>query len=555
MTQTKETGPFKGTAAPVKQRYFDPAHHVPFPLDYQLQQLVKKIKGKMASKPKEGDEYQIEELVMIDAIQRLGLEYYFQEDINAALRKWSKVEEGGHNLHDVALRFRLLRQAGYNVQADTFDNFKNEDGKFKQELCKDTKGLLSLFEASELNIPGDEILDEAAYFTWNLLKSSLSNIHENAAVIIKTTLINPHHKSLPRLTAKKELPNFETSLNFLHDCSDTQDWIKEIQDLARTDINKAQITLQSETTQISKWWKELGMAEVLEHARNEPIKWHMWSSVALPSQDMAELRVELTKAISFIYIIDDIFDVYGKLEELILFVEAVNRWEYADMNGLPNYMKICLKALFDTTAEMSKKVYINHGWNAEGYLQNVWSELCNAFLVEARWFANERLPTTDEYLKNGLVSSGVYVVFGTLFSLLGEAKHLWNAHPEIVSVTGTILRLSDDLGSAKDENQDGHDGSFLACYMNEHDGSSDEIARECVVEMISDAWKRLNEQCLSHSPFSSDLKIAFLNLARMIPVMYSYDDNHRLPVLEKHMKSLLYEETNHTLSISNVGEL
>lgn len=60
--------------------------------------------------------------------------------------------------------------------------------------------------------------------------------------------------------------------------------------------------------------------------------------------------------------------------------------------------------------------------------------------MEARWFANERLPTTEEYLKNGLVSSGVYVVFATLFSLLGEARHLWNAHPEIVSVTGTILR-------------------------------------------------------------------------------------------------------------------
>ena len=43
--------------------------------------------------------------------------------------------------------------------------------------------------------------------------------------------------------------------------------------------------------------------------------------------------------------------VYGKLEELILFVQAVNRWKYADMNGLPNY--------------------INHGWNPEGYLQNV----------------------------------------------------------------------------------------------------------------------------------------------------------------------------------------
>lgn len=265
-----------------------------------------------------------------------------------------------------------------------------------------------------------------------------------------------------------------------------------------------------------------------------------------PWPDKADLRTELTKSISFVYVIDDIFDVYGKLEEVIRFTEAVNRWEYANIIGLPDYMKICLNALFETTTEMSHKIYIKHGWNPKEFLQNAWAELCNAFLVEARWFASEHLPTTKEYLKNGVVSSGVYVVFATLFSILGEAKNvkntnIWINHPRIATMTGTLLRLWDDLGSAKDEDQDGYDGSFVACYMNEYQESSDESAREQVLGMISEAWKYLNEECLSQSPFSIDIKNALLNLARMIPIMYKYDDNHRLPSLEKHMNSLLNE--------------
>ncbi|XP_056687914.1 (3S,6E)-nerolidol synthase 1-like [Spinacia oleracea] len=551
MTNTQETRPskeFKGNAT--KQGFFELPHHNPFPQEYQLiEKLVKKIKEIMGSKKSRENDDKIQELVMIDAIQRLGLECYFKDDIHAALENCNETGECSENLHDVALRFRLLRQAGYNVQADTFSKFKdNKVGRFKQELEKDTKGLISLFEASELSIPGDQILDEAGEFTWNLLMNSSKNVEKSETSMIRNILSNPCHKTIPRLTAKKQLHNFENLLKFLHDCFGTQEWIKEIQHLARIDINMAQITLKTEITQVSLWWKQLRMAEVLTLARNQPAKWHMRSSVALPSPDQAELRTELTKSISFIYIIDDIFDLYGNLEELTLFTEAVNQWDHTNINGLPDYITICLKALYDTTHEMSQKIYIKHGWNPKVVLQNAWAELCNAFLVEARWFASEYLPTTTEYLTNGVVSSGVYVVFATLFSLLGEATsyestYIWNNnHPKIVSLAGTLLRLWDDLGSAKDEDQDGHDGSFVACYMNEHQESSDENAREYVLGMISDAWKHLNEECLSqNSPFSSDFKNAFLNLARMIPIMYKYDDNHRLPSLEKHMKSLLYE--------------
>uniref|UniRef100_A0A803NE37 Terpene synthase N-terminal domain-containing protein n=1 Tax=Chenopodium quinoa TaxID=63459 RepID=A0A803NE37_CHEQI len=254
----------------------------------------------MANKSSEGKVDHVEELVMIDAIQRLGLECYFGDDIDRILRKCSETdsEGGGDDLHGVALRFRLLRQGGYNLQADIFEKFIDNNGRFKQELEKDTKGLMSLFEASELGISGDQYFDEASEFTWNLLNTSL------------------------------------------------------------------------------------------EH----------------------------------------------------------------------------------------------------------WAELCNAFLVEARWFASEHLPTTKEYLKNGVVSSGVYVVFATSSQSWVKQKNvkntnIWINHPRIATMTGTLLRLWDDLGSAKDEDQDGYDGSFVACYMNEYQESSDESAREQVLGMISESME------------------------------------------------------------------
>ena len=93
----------------------------------------------------------------------------------------------------------------------------------------------------------------------------------------------------------------------------------------------------------------------------------------------------------------------------------------------------------------------------------------------------------------------------------------------------------------QDENQDGHDGSYVECYLKEHRGSSVENARQIVAHMISDMWKRLNKECLSPNPFSTSFTKGSLNIARMVPLMYSYDDQQCLPGLEEHMKSLLLE--------------
>lgn len=74
-----------------------------------------------------------------------------------------------------------------------------------------------------------------------------------------------------------------------------------------------------------RWWKELGLANDLKFARNEPIKWYMWPMACLPDPRFSEERTELTKPLSLIYIIDDIFDFHGNIEELSLFTDAVKR--------------------------------------------------------------------------------------------------------------------------------------------------------------------------------------------------------------------------------------
>jgi hypothetical protein len=52
----------------------------------------------------------------------------------------------------------------------------------------------------------------------------------------------------------------------------------------------------------------------------------MWTAACLTDPSWSDQRIELTKPISLVYVIDDMFDVYGTLDELTLFTNAVNRY-------------------------------------------------------------------------------------------------------------------------------------------------------------------------------------------------------------------------------------
>ncbi|MBA0811887.1 hypothetical protein Gohar_025901, partial [Gossypium harknessii] len=290
---------------------------------------------------------------MIDAIQRLGIDHHFHHEIEQVLQRQFMLSANGngfHNydLHEVALRFRLLRQEGYFVPAGVFNRFRDREGSFRHELCRDIKGLIELYEASQLGIDGEDILDEAREFSsQSLRKWRMAKVDLFSDRAIRNTLDQPFHKSLSRFTARNLLGT---------DFQGTNGWINILQELAKMDFNLVQSLHQKEIAHISNWWKQLGLAKELEFARDQPMKWYIWSMACLTDPTLSEQRIDLTKPISLIYIIDDIFDVYGTLDELTLFVQVVESWDYAASDKLPYYMKICFKALDDITNEISQKV-------------------------------------------------------------------------------------------------------------------------------------------------------------------------------------------------------
>ena len=67
-----------------------------------------------------------QKLNLIDALQRLGVSYHFENEIEETLQQLhmtlhdSDDQENDDDLYIVALQFRLLRQQGYNISSGKF---------------------------------------------------------------------------------------------------------------------------------------------------------------------------------------------------------------------------------------------------------------------------------------------------------------------------------------------------------------------------------------------------------------------------------------------------
>ncbi|KAI3410573.1 Glutathione transferase [Psidium guajava] len=134
----------------------------------QVQRLKEEVKGLF-----DREMNQVAKLEFIDVVQRLGLGYHFETEIKDALRSiHSKTGDAqlSDDLYFASLRFRLLRQHGYDVPQDVFQRFMNKGGTFIKSLNKNVKGLLNLYEASFHGLEGETIVDEAWNFAFKHLK-------------------------------------------------------------------------------------------------------------------------------------------------------------------------------------------------------------------------------------------------------------------------------------------------------------------------------------------------------------------------------------------------
>ncbi|MED6119733.1 hypothetical protein PIB30_014340 [Stylosanthes scabra] len=223
---------------------------------------------------------------------------------------------------------------------------------------------------------------------------------------------------------------------------------------AKLDFNVVQSTLQEDLQEISRWWKQIGLASKLSFSRDRLMECFFWSVGMAFEPQYSDLRKGLTKVTSFITIIDDIYDVYGTLDELELFTAAVESWDIKAVQVLPDYMRICFLALYNTVNELAYHVLYNQGLDILPYLTTAWSDMLKAFLIEAKWSKEKNIPKFEEYLNNAWVSvSGVLILTHAYFllnpNITKEALHSLQNYHHLLRRPSTIFRLCNDLGTSK----------------------------------------------------------------------------------------------------------
>lgn len=73
------------------------------------------------------------------------------------------------------------------------------------------------------------------------------------------------------------------------------------------------------------WWRETGLGNQLHFARDRIVENYFWTIGHNHEPQFGYGRRIMTKVNALITTIDDIYDVYGTLEELQLFTVAVER--------------------------------------------------------------------------------------------------------------------------------------------------------------------------------------------------------------------------------------
>ncbi|KAF9592455.1 hypothetical protein IFM89_014945 [Coptis chinensis] len=468
-------------------------------------------------------------LDMIDNLCRMGLSYHFEEEIKnflggIAMSK-SSLGPDQEDLHAVSLYFRLLRQYGYKISQDVFNCLKDDSGRFKSSLHEDIKGMLSLYEASNLAFEGEDILDEAKDFTTTHLEEIKTPTEIRLTKLVSHSLELPLHWRMLRYEARW----------YIDICMKEGDIDLDLLRFAILDFNMVQAIHQCDLKDMSRWWKDLGLGShpKLSFARDRLMECFFWTTGVIGDPRFDYCRKGLTKLNAFVTTIDDVYDIYGTLDELTLFTAAVERWDINTIGKLPDYMKICFLALYNTVNEMAYVILKEQGWDAIPYLKQSWTDLCKSYLVEAKWYYNKYTPTFGEYLSNACISiSGplllVHIYFFIEQDITKEALECLGSCPNVIRSSSMILRLSDDLGTSKAELERGDVPKSIQCYMHET-GVSEEVACEYIRYMIGNLWKKLNKDRLDDSVFSQTYIEAVVNLARMAQCMYQYGDGHGVP--------------------------
>jgi len=468
----------------------------------------------------------LERLLIVDNIERLGIDRHFEKEIKEALdyvyRHWNErgIGWGRQNriadLETTALGFFLLRLHRYNVSPAVFDNFKDANGQFfcsTGPFNKDVASMLSLYRASQLAFPGENILDEAKSFTTEYLRKALEksetfsawNNKQNLSQEIKHALKTSWHASVPRVEAKRFCQVYRPDYARLAKSVYKLPYVnnEKLLELAKLDFNIVQSIHQEEMKNVTSWFRDSGLP-LFTFARERPLEFYFLIAAGTYEPQYAKCRFLFTKVACLMTVLDDMYDTYGTLDELKLFTEAVRRWDLSFTENLPDYMQLCYKIYYDIVHEAVWEAEKTQGRELVSFFRKGWEDYLLSYYQEAEWLAAEYVPSLDEYIKNGITSigqrilllSGVLIMEGQLLAQEALEKVDYPGRRVLTELNSLISRLADDTKTYKAEKARGELASTIECYMKDHPECTEEEALNHIYGILEATVKELSMEFL-----------------------------------------------------------
>uniref|UniRef100_I1PK85 Terpene synthase n=2 Tax=Oryza glaberrima TaxID=4538 RepID=I1PK85_ORYGL len=462
-------------------------------------------------------------MYLVDEIVHLGIDHLFEKEIETALKDIHETEFASSNLHEVALRFRLLRERGFWVSPDIFNKFKGDDGNFLNEFAEDPRSLLSLYNAAHLFIHGEPELEDAISFARNHLESMSSHSVLKAPLAdqVKRHLRLP----LPRTHKRVEM------LHYMFEYDQENEHNPVLLELAKLDFNLLQQVHLKELKEISRWWKDVLAYMGLDHIRDRVIECYTWSYAVYHEKDLALARMIFAKLVALTSVLDDTYDVhaYTSIEECRMLNVAIQGWDDSAALLVPEYLRKFYEIILRTFREFEDQIPRNQRYLA-AFSKAEFQKLTSNYLEAAEWYHRNHKPSFNDQVALGTATTGTRSLAAGLMLGMGDAATTKQAFQWAVTSTDAIIscgkigRLMNDISGFKLGSQNKAD---MACaveaYIEEHKVTAD-VAIARINEVLEEEWKTTNQARVDHRAVLPVVQ-RMINITLGIQLFYGNDSD------------------------------
>uniref|UniRef100_A0A0E0D0X4 Uncharacterized protein n=1 Tax=Oryza meridionalis TaxID=40149 RepID=A0A0E0D0X4_9ORYZ len=462
-------------------------------------------------------------VMLVDVLERLHIDNHFRDEIATALQhvfhhdEQQKAAAGfddGDQLHLESLRFRLLRQHGFWVSADVFDKFKDSTGCFRESLSTDARGLLSLYNAAHLAMPGEAALDDAIAFSRRSLQSLQGALRSPMAEQVSRALDIP----LPRA------PKLLETMHYITEYEQEAAHDGMVLELARLDFELVRSLYLKELKALSLWWRQLYGSVQLSYARDCLVESYFWTCAMFHGEDYSRARIIFAKVFQLMTMTDDIYDIHATLEECYKFNKAIQRWDKSAVSILPEYLRNFYIRILNDFDEMEDSLEPDEK-HRMSYVKSSFKQQSEYYLREAQWSSDKHMPSFAEHLDVSSMSIG-YPTMAVVVLLCardgdGAAASMEASEwaPSLVRAGGEVTRFLNDIASYKTGKSGKDAASTIECYMAER-GVGGEEAVAAVAALVESAWRTINRACVEMDPNLLPAARLLVNLATTPEVIY-----------------------------------